>query len=67
MTRTEIWLRLMGVNELFGDEMVRVAQELIAQPHIDTAVLRRAGLSPSQATRFITFSEDELEKDLSLA
>ncbi|MFA1285957.1 DNA-protecting protein DprA [Citrobacter telavivensis] len=62
MTRTEIWLRLMGVNELFGDEMVRVAHGLIAQPHIDTAVLRRMGFSPSQATRFITFSQNELEK-----
>ncbi|MBJ9866194.1 MULTISPECIES: DNA-protecting protein DprA [Citrobacter] len=61
MTRTEIWLRLMAVNELFGDEMVRVAHGLISQPAIDIASLRRAGLSPSQATRFLTFPEKELE------
>lgn len=55
MTRTEIWLRLMAVNELFGDEMVRVAHGLISHPDIDIAALRRVGLSPSQATRFLTF------------
>ncbi|QPB32762.1 DNA-protecting protein DprA [Citrobacter amalonaticus] len=64
MTRTEIWLRLMAVNELFGDEMVRVAHGLISQPAIDIAALRRAGLSPSQATRFLTFPEKELERTL---
>lgn len=45
MTRTEIWLRLMAVNELFGDEMVRVAHGLISHPDIDIAALRRVGLS----------------------
>lgn len=64
MTRTEIWLRLMAVNELFGDEMVRVAHGLISHPDIDIAALRRVGLSPSQATRFLTFPEKELEKTL---
>ena len=64
MTRTEIWLRLMGVSELYGDKMVQVAHELMAQTHIDTAVLRGVGLSSSQAKRFLTFPAIEVEKTL---
>ncbi|WP_336222252.1 DNA-protecting protein DprA [Citrobacter amalonaticus] len=64
MTRIEIWLRLMGVSELFGDEMVRIAHNLTKQPHIDAAVLRRAGLTASQTTRFLTFPEAGLEQTL---
>ena len=64
MTRTEIWLRLMCVSELFGDEMVRLAHRLIAQPHVDNSILRSVGLSPSQAKRFLGFPDDELEQTL---
>ncbi|MEB0953054.1 DNA-protecting protein DprA [Citrobacter sedlakii] len=64
MNRTEIWLRLMRVSELCGDEMLRIAHWLIAQPHIDAAVLRNAGFSPSWIKRFFSLSNEEREKTL---
>ena len=64
MTQIEIWLRLAQVNELYGDEIVRVAHWLNTQPCINNAVLLQAGFSPRQATRFLTFSQQTLEKTL---
>ena len=54
MTQIEIWLRLAQVNELYGDEMVRIAHWLNTQPSISNAVLLQAGFSPRQARRFLT-------------
>lgn len=62
MTKIEIWLRLAQVNELYGDEMVRVAHWLNTQPCINNVVLHHAGLSPRQARRFLTFPDQTLEK-----
>ena len=45
MTQIEIWLRLAQVNELYGDEMVRIAHWLNTQPCINNAVLLQAGFS----------------------
>ena len=64
MTHIEIWLRLAQVNELYGDEMVRTARWLIAQPSINNTVLRHAGFTPRQVERFLAFSEQSLEKTL---
>lgn len=64
MTQIEIWLRLAQVNELYGDEMVRLAHWLNAQPCINNTILQHAGLSSRQAKRFLTFSEQLLEKTL---
>ncbi|MDU3160474.1 MAG: DNA-protecting protein DprA, partial [Hafnia alvei] len=64
MTQIEIWLRLAQVNELYGDEIVRVAHWLNTQPCINNAVLLQAGFSPRQARRFLTFSDLTLEKTL---
>ncbi|POT54483.1 DNA-protecting protein DprA [Citrobacter amalonaticus] len=64
MTRTEIWLRLMSISELYGDEMVRIAHCLMTQSHIDNMVLRHAGLSGRQAERFLTFPDKDLEDTL---
>ncbi|QMB04426.1 DNA-protecting protein DprA [Citrobacter freundii] len=64
MTHTEIWLRLARVCELYGDEMVRIAHWLIAQPCINKTILQYAGFSPRQAARFLSFSDIELEKTL---
>jgi DNA protecting protein DprA len=64
MTQIEIWLRLAQVNELYGDEMVRIAHWLNTQPSISNAVLLQAGFSPRQARRFLTFSDLTLEKTL---
>jgi len=64
VTPTKIWLRLARVCELYGDEMVRIAHWLIAQPCINKTILQYAGFSPRQAARFLSFSDIELEKTL---
>lgn len=58
--KSGIWLRLMPVNELYGDEMVRIAHHwLNTQPLISNAVLLQAGFSPPHGpTWFLTFSPD---------
>jgi DNA processing protein len=52
MTQIEIWLRLAQVNELYGDEMVRIAHWLNTQPSISNAVLLQAGFSPARQGAF---------------
>lgn len=54
MTRTEIWLRLMHVSELYGDAMLSIANLLIQQRQIDKTLLQNAGLTSRQAERFLT-------------
>lgn len=54
----------MGVSELCGDEMMRIAHQLIAQAQIDAAALRDVGFTSAQARRFFLLSEDELSKTL---
>lgn len=53
MTRTEIWLRLMYVGDLYGEAMLNMANSLIRQPQINSARLQEAGLSARQAERFL--------------
>lgn len=64
MTRTEIWLRLMGISELCGDEMMRIARWLLTQSHIDSDVLCGAGFSSAQSRRFLSLTEAEINKTL---
>lgn len=61
MTHIEIWLRLMRVSEMYGDAMVRTANFLINQTHIDPALLHSAGFSIRQAERFLTLPQKELD------
>ena len=61
MVDTEIWLRLMSVSTLYGDDMVRIARRLAEQSHIDDLVLQQAGLSSRQAHRFLSFSQKSFE------
>lgn len=61
MVDTEIWLRLMSVSTLYGDDMVRIAHWLVEQPHIDAVVLQQTGLSLRQAQRFLSFSQKSIE------
>ncbi|GEI31099.1 hypothetical protein EC142095_02223 [Escherichia coli O145:H28] len=35
MVDTEIWLRLMSISSLYGDDMVRIAHWVAKQSHID--------------------------------
>ncbi|ENI8998866.1 DNA-protecting protein DprA, partial [Escherichia coli] len=49
MVDTEIWLRLMSISSLYGDDMVRIAHWLARQSHIDAVVLQQTGLTLRQA------------------
>jgi DNA processing protein len=64
MTPTEIWLRLMKVNGLYGDGMVMAARILHAAPVPDSEVLYVCGLSAAQAKQFLSVSQRELESTL---
>lgn len=57
MVDTEIWLRLMSISSLYGDDMVRIAHWLAKQSHIDAVVLQQTGLTLRQAQRFLSFRE----------
>ncbi|BEB87795.1 hypothetical protein ESCOMM068B2_21160 [Escherichia coli] len=35
MVDTEIWLRLMSISSLYGDDMVRIAHWVAKQSHIE--------------------------------
>ncbi len=64
MTPTEIWLRLINTGTLCGDLMLRAAENLQRQTHIDGAVAKDAGLSARQTERFFALSDAELERSL---
>mgnify|MGYP007065002082 CR=1 FL=1 len=55
MVDTEIWLRLMSISSLYGDDMVRIAHWVAKQSHIDAVVLQQTGLTLRQAQRFLSF------------
>lgn len=42
MVDTEIWLRLISISSLYGDDMVRIAHWLAKQSHIDAVVLQQS-------------------------
>lgn len=55
MVDTEIWLRLMSISSLYGDDMVRIAHWLAKQSQIDAVGLQQTGLTLRQAQRFLSF------------
>lgn len=64
MVDTEIWLRLMSISSLYGDDMVRIAHWLAKQSHIDAVVLQQTGLTLRQAQRFLSFPRKSIESSL---
>ena len=64
MVDTEIWLRLMSISNLYGDDMVRIAHWLAKQSHIDAVVLQQTGLTLRQAQRFLSFPRKSIESSL---
>lgn len=64
MTPTEIWLRLMRVNNLYGDKMVLVARRLAGAGHADNETLHEAGLTKAQAIQFLAFKQQEIDASL---
>ncbi len=64
MVDTEIWLRLMSISSLYGDDMVRIAHWVAKQSHIDAVVLQQTGLTLRQAQRFLSFPRKSIESSL---
>lgn len=64
MVDTEIWLRLMSISSLYGDDMVRIAHWLAKQSYIDAVVLQQTGLTLRQAQRFLSFPRKSIESSL---
>ncbi|SNY80255.1 DNA-protecting protein DprA [Enterobacter sp. CC120223-11] len=62
MTPTEIWIRLMAVNGLYGDTMVQLAKRLIAAGTIDGDFLRSQGLSAGHIRHFLSFPSRALDE-----
>lgn len=62
MTRTEIWLRLMYVGDLYGEAMLKIANLLIHQPQMNHAHLQHVGLTARQAERFYSFQQVRLKR-----
>lgn len=61
MVDTEIWLRLMSISSLYGDDMVCIAYWVAKQSHIDAVVLQQTGLTLRQAQRFFLFLRKSIE------
>lgn len=64
MVDTDIWLRLMSISSLYGDDMVRIAHWLAKQSHIDAVGLQQTGLTLRQAQRFLSFPRKSIESSL---
>ncbi|HHG8775011.1 TPA: DNA-protecting protein DprA [Raoultella planticola] len=64
MTPTEIWLRLMMVNNLYGDNMVMAARRMCTAPALDSEMLRTCGLSVAQSTQFLSSSQHDIDSTL---
>lgn len=62
--KTDIWLRLMMVNGLYGDMQLAVGQRLSQEKTIDAAVLRELGFSIKQAEQYFSLTSACLEKML---
>lgn len=60
MVPTEIWLRLMKVNGLYGDGMVMAARILHAAPVPDSEVLYVCGLSAARRSNFYPLVNESL-------
>jgi DNA processing protein len=64
MIPTEIWIRLMAVNGLYGDKMSTLAKRLMNACSIDTDVLRENGFSARHIKHFFSLSSEALDKTL---
>ncbi|WMY74788.1 DNA-protecting protein DprA [Buttiauxella selenatireducens] len=64
MPLKEIWLRLMAVQNLSGDKLLKIAHFLLNEPGCSIASLTQAGLSTRQIAQFRECSDREIEKGL---
>ena len=64
MPPKEIWLRLMAVQNLSGDKLLKIAHFLLNDSGCSIASLTQAGLSTRQIVQFRECSDKEVEKGL---
>ena len=62
MPITEMWLRLMMVNGLYGDMQRTIGQQLSQRSDITAAVLAKRGLSSKQIGRYFSLTPSIVEK-----
>ncbi|AGB76484.1 DNA protecting protein DprA [Enterobacteriaceae bacterium strain FGI 57] len=60
MSPTEIWLRLIKVNDLYGERMQNIADTLIREATVTLKNLRDVGLTAKQAARFFSMTAQEV-------
>ncbi|WP_172893076.1 DNA-protecting protein DprA [Buttiauxella agrestis] len=65
MPTTEIWLRLMAVQSLSGDKLLKIARFLMSEPEYSGFSLAKAGLSAPQISQFLALSNKQLEASFS--
>lgn len=61
MSPEEIAFRLLKVNDLYGDEMLRILHQLCQVHDITQGILYELGLNTKQAERFFSFTAIEKE------
>ncbi|ALR78339.1 DNA-protecting protein DprA [[Enterobacter] lignolyticus] len=64
MAPTEIWIRLMSVNGLYGERMREAAEKLISLAAAGKLVPENAPLTAKQFAQFMAFPESSVEKTL---
>ena len=64
MLPKEIWLRLMAVQNLSGDKLLKITHFLLNDSGCSIASLAQAGLSARQIAQFRECSDKEIEKGL---
>ncbi len=62
MERVELWVRLMAVHGLYGEQMLKAALLLKGKRHITHEMLGHAGLNGTQQSQFINFPEVNIDK-----
>ena len=65
MTSTEIWLRLIYINDLYGDDMVSAARSLAQRDVIDFDALVECGFKAKQARQFLAMKPGDVEDSFS--
>ena len=64
MTTTEVWLRLMGVNGLYGDAQLAVGRRLCQSPSVTAGVLQQSGFSARQIGDYFSLTSAQLDSTL---
>ncbi|KOR01767.1 DNA-protecting protein DprA [Pluralibacter gergoviae] len=64
MATTEVWLRLMRVNGLYGDAQLAIGRRLCQASAVDAALLRALGFSATQISHYFSLTPAQLYNTL---